>query len=85
MLVNLIGLFHPEMESHLDLRVWCDVDLATSTAWGKARDARLGRDHTTLWDEIWVPNEIAFITAYDPRGAADLVVPPVMLGKYAKS
>lgn len=84
-LVDLIGLFHPETEPHLDMRVWCDVDIATSTAWGKARDVRLGRDHTKLWDEIWVPNEIDFVAAFQPRRMADLIVPPVLLEQYASS
>lgn len=84
-LVDLIGLFHPETEPYLDLRIWCDVNLATSTAWGKSRDARLGRDHTELWDKIWVPNEIDFFADFEPRRMADLIMPPAPLEQYASS
>ncbi|WP_040165857.1 uridine kinase family protein [Microbacterium gorillae] len=72
LIVDLIGLFHPALADDLDLRVWCDVDLDTATARGLARDAALGRDHTALWREVWVPNERDFAAQFDPRGAAEV-------------
>lgn len=71
MIVDLIGLFHPEATGALDLRVWCDVDLETATDRGIARDALLGRDHVTLWHDVWVANERDFMDNFSPRDTAD--------------
>jgi hypothetical protein len=35
LIVDLIGLLRPELDDVLDLKIWCDVDLATATAWGR--------------------------------------------------
>lgn len=72
MVVDLIGLFCPETDGALDLRVWCDVPLDEATRRGLGRDTALGRDHTDLWHEVWVPNEGDFDRAFDPREAADV-------------
>lgn len=71
MIADLIGLFHPEANGALDLRIWCDVDLGAATDRGLARDARLGRNHVALWHEVWVPNERDFMKNFSPRSAAD--------------
>lgn len=82
-IVDLIGLLHPELDDVLDLKFWCDVDLGTATAWGKARDAQFGRVHEQLWDEVWVPNEIDFVERFDPRRRADLILAPLPLNGFA--
>ncbi|MBH0129444.1 uridine kinase [Salinibacterium sp. NK8237] len=71
--VDLIGLFHPELAGAWDLTVWVDVGLAQATEQGKARDRRLGRQHERLWDEVWVPNEQDFVERFDPRSHADVL------------
>lgn len=71
MIVDLIGLFHPETMGALDLRIWCDVDLEDATDRGIARDALLGRDHLSLWHDVWVPNERDFMDNFNPRNSAD--------------
>jgi uridine kinase len=73
LVVDLIGLFHPEALPAIDLAVWCDVDLHTATQRGIARDERLGRDHESLWREVWVPNEIDFATRFTPQTAAHVL------------
>jgi uridine kinase len=70
LVVDLVGLFHPAVLDRLDIRVWMDVDLATATARGLARDASLGRDHGGLWRDVWVPNEQDFERNFSPRDAA---------------
>lgn len=74
LVVDVIGLLHPEARPWIDLAVWCDVDLATASARGMARDARLGRDHVALWHEVWIPNERDFDARFAPRAAADALV-----------
>ena len=74
LVVDLIGLFHPEVLAELDLRVWCELDPATAAERGMARDHALGRDHDRLWREVWVPNERDFAERFAPREAATHVV-----------
>lgn len=76
LVVDVIGLLHPEARPWIDLAVWCDVDLATASARGLARDARLGRDHVALWHDVWIPNERDFDTGFAPRAAADVLFDP---------
>lgn len=75
MVLDLVGLFHPVTLAHLDLTVWCDVDLATATRRGIARDAVDGHDHERLWIEVWEPNERAFEARFTPREHADVLFP----------
>lgn len=75
MVVDLIGLFHPDIVDELDLRVWCDVSLDTAVVRGIARDRALGRAHDVLWHDVWAPNERDFAERFTPRGRADVVVP----------
>jgi uridine kinase len=74
LVVDLIGLLHPEARPWIDLAVWCDVDLATASARGMARDARLGRDHEALWRDVWIPNERDFDAGFAPRASADVLL-----------
>jgi uridine kinase len=70
LVVDLIGLFHPEVLDLLDVRVWMDLDLPTATERGLRRDAELGRDHRSLWHQVWVPNERDFERNFAPVAAA---------------
>jgi len=72
LVVDAIGLFHPEMKGCFDLTVWVDVDLATAQRRGMHRDRMLGRHHDRLWNEVWVPNDRDFAHLYAPESVADL-------------
>jgi uridine kinase len=76
LVVDLVGLFHPDALQQLDIKVWCDVDLGTAAHRGIARDARLGRNHERLWREIWIPNERDFEKRFTPREHADVLYSP---------
>ena len=73
LVVDLIGLFHPDALHALDLTVWCDVEIEVARERGMRRDARRGRDHRRLWDDVWIPNEIDFAARFQPREAAELL------------
>jgi len=75
-IVDLIGLFHPDALPSIDLAIWCDVDLETSTQRGMTRDAEMGRNHVALWSEVWVPNELDFEDEFAPRARADIIYLP---------
>ncbi|MBD3943074.1 phosphoglycerate transporter [Microbacterium sp. NEAU-LLC] len=76
LVVDQIGLFHPDALHALDLAVWCDVDPATAQRRGMARDAALGRPHVSLWNEVWVPNDRDFAARFSPRERADVLFTP---------
>ena len=71
-----VGLFHPDLLPYLDYRLWLDVSLAEATAQGIARERALSRDVRTLWKSIWAPNERDFESRFHPRNAADCLVRP---------
>nr|WP_146071685.1 phosphoglycerate transporter [Cryobacterium sp. Y50] len=75
LVVDLIGLFHPDAFPLIDLAIWCDVDLETSAQRGINRDARMGRNHDALWHDVWLPNERDFEDQFAPRTLADVVYP----------
>ncbi|WIE61177.1 AAA family ATPase [Curtobacterium sp. MCLR17_032] len=72
LVVDLIGLFHPEVRGLLDLAVWCDVDLDEAARRGIARDRELGRSHDDLWRDVWIPNDRDFAERFAPRESADI-------------
>ncbi len=73
LIVDAIGLFHPEIIDALDFKIWVDTPLQIAAQRGKARDQALGRNHEELWDEVWIPNELEFAENYAPREVADMV------------
>ena len=76
LIVDAVGLFHPDLDALLDLRVWVDVDLETATERGRARDRRRGDADTGVWDAVWAPNERDFAERFAPRERADLRYDP---------
>lgn len=73
LLVDLIGLFHPEALPVLDISVWVDVPLDIAKERGMQRDTALGRNHRRLWNEVWIPNEIDFDANFRPKAHADVL------------
>ena len=76
LIVEGIGIVHPELADAFDLTVWIDVPLDIATARGKARDRAAANDHDRLWDEVWEPNERDYDARFAPREAADLLYQP---------
>ncbi|PPF50022.1 phosphoglycerate transporter [Clavibacter michiganensis] len=73
LVVDLIGLSHPDTLPFMDVAIWCDIDLHTAATRGMARDAELGRDHEALWRDVWLPNEIDFAARFTPRASASVI------------
>lgn len=69
-----IGIFHPDLAQFLDFKIWLDVDLETATRQGTARELAAHRDPGTVWKDLWEPNEADFFAMYQPRAHADLIV-----------
>jgi uridine kinase len=77
LLVDAIGVLHPELDGCFDLTVWVDVDLTTAGERGRERDRRNGHDHDRLWAAVWTPNDRDYAAAFNPRERADLLYEPV--------
>ncbi len=50
LLVDAIGILHPDLDGCFDLSVWVDVDLETAGERGRERDRRNGHDHDRALD-----------------------------------
>ncbi len=77
LVVEGVGLFHPDLLRYLDYRIWLDVPLRRATAQGIARERALGRFVERLWRSTWEPNERDFERAFEPRQSAHRLVRPV--------
>lgn len=77
LIVEGVGLFHPDLLPYLSWRIWLDVSLPRATAQGIARERSNGRDVAALWESLWVPNEVAFDSRFQPRARAHCRVRPV--------
>jgi uridine kinase len=73
LIVDAIGIFHPELLPWFDLTVWVDVDLGLAQSRGMARDRAAGRDHDRLWTEVWTPNDREFAHTFTPAERADFL------------
>ncbi|MEV7397855.1 hypothetical protein [Aeromicrobium sp. NPDC092404] len=82
LVVDAIGILHPDLDGCFDLAVWVDVDLATAGTRGRRRDQVAGHDHDALWTDVWLPNDRDFAARFDPVGRADLrYVPEDVAGR----
>lgn len=72
LVVDAVGIFHPELLPWFDLTVWVDADLQLAQSRGMARDRANGRNHDRLWTEVWTPNDREFEQTFAPADQADL-------------
>ena len=75
LVVDSIGIFHPELLPWFDLTVWVDADLQVAQERGMRRDQAAGLDHDVLWTDVWTPNDREFEQTFSPRSVADIVHP----------
>ncbi len=72
LIVDAIGIFHPELLPWFDLTVWVDADLELAQSRGMARDKAAGLDHDRLWTDVWTPNDREFEQTFSPADQADV-------------
>lgn len=72
-----VGLFHPDLLPYLDYRIWLDVPLSEATARGLAREQILGRDQSQIWKSLWEPNEVDFERNFQPKELAHCLIRPL--------
>jgi uridine kinase len=74
LVIDAIGIFHPDLLPWFDLTVWVDTDLQLAQQRGMGRDRAAGMDHDHLWTEVWTLNDHAFEQVFSPRTHAELVL-----------
>src|SRR5439155_20568816 len=74
LIVEGIGVLHPDLMKYLDYGIWIDVPLEVAVRNGKARDRSRGNDHDQLWDEVWGPNDRDYFDAFRPDRLASEVM-----------
>jgi uridine kinase len=71
LMLDAIGIFHPDLRELFSLRIWVDADPEDALRRGLARDRTLGRRHDRLWTEVWAPNDAEFAATFAPANQAD--------------
>jgi len=74
LVIDAIGIIHPDLLPWFDLTVWVDADLHQAQSRGMARDRAAGLDHDRLWTDVWTANDREFEQTFAPRDHADLVL-----------
>ena len=72
LVLDAVGIFHPDLLPWFDLTVWVDVDLDVAQARGIARDRAAGLDHDVLWTQVWAPNDREFEQTFLPADRSDV-------------
>ena len=72
LVVDGIGIFHPDLLPWFDLTVWVDVDPDVAQSRGMARDQAAGLDHDDLWRHVWTANDREFEQTFSPVAQADI-------------
>jgi uridine kinase len=75
LVVEGVGVLHPDLLPFFDLTVWVDVPATTATARAIRRNEMQGAgpDDAHLWRTVWAPNDRDFFAKHRPREHADLV------------
>lgn len=77
-IVEGVGIFHPNVLPYFNYRIWLDVDLDSAIERGIAREHRLGNEQADTWIDIWGPNDVDFERRFNPRDHADVIMRPVV-------
>jgi uridine kinase len=70
-IVEGVCALHQMFRADLAVRVWVDAPREVRLERGVARDGEASR---TMWETVWMPNELAYIERDDPIACAHLVV-----------
>jgi uridine kinase len=67
LIIEGIKLFSAERQKYFDYKIWVDTPIDSANGNGQVRDG----ENQRLWEEVWVPNEIAFEKKHNPKQYAD--------------
>ncbi|MFC7479390.1 uridine kinase [Luedemannella flava] len=75
LIVDGVFAFRPQLNNHWEVRIWVDVDEATSIRRGTSRDsAREGAAAEALHRDRYLPAERIYLAEVDPLSLVDVIV-----------
>jgi uridine kinase len=75
LIVEGCSIFHPDLLSYYDLKIWADCPLEQATKRAMWRDRYVHKDEKDYnWLNIWMPNERDFLEKYHPDKVADITL-----------
>jgi uridine kinase len=77
LIVEGIGVVHPDLMPFFDASAWIDMPLEVANERGRRRDKdEYGVDHDVMWRDLWTPNDRDYFERFRPDDLADFVVEP---------
>lgn len=75
LIVEGVGILHPDLLPLFDLTVWVDTppEVATARAINRNVLQGSGPEDAELWRTVWAPNDVDFFAKHRPREIADLI------------
>jgi len=68
LIIEGIKLFREDRQKHFDCKIWVDTPIDQANVNGQARRG----ENQRLWEEVWVPNEVAFEKKHNPKQYVDV-------------
>lgn len=85
LLVEGIGILHPELDDAFDLTIWIEADPTAALERGMRRDTDRNSRHDELWQQVWKLNDADFVRGFAPHRRADIVIDDAELRAIAGS
>lgn len=72
LLLEGIGIIHPDLQPYFNFSIWVDEDLKTAAKRGMQRDKEvLHIDNDLLWTQVWMLNDQEYHDKYYPHQLVD--------------
>ena len=82
LLVEGVGIMHPDLLPYFDLTVWIDCPLEIAAERGRLRARENhGVDQDALWRDVWVPNDRDYFDQFRPDLLADVIYEASLLDR----
>ncbi|MGB3532165.1 MAG: hypothetical protein WBA13_01465 [Microcoleaceae cyanobacterium] len=74
LMIEGVGLFHPDIMKYLTFALWVECPLQTAIARGKQRDRFVHHNpKDQLWDGVWKNNDLEFFEKFSPDKNASFI------------
>lgn len=72
LLLEGIGIIHPDLKPYFDFSIWVDEDLQIAAKRGMERDKKvLHTNNDLLWTQVWMLNDQEYYDKYYPHQLVD--------------
>lgn len=75
LIIEGVGLFRPELNEYFGYKIWVDCPMEEAIRRGKKRDREVYHNpQDESWDGVWKRNDREYLSAFNPKDAADRIV-----------